>query len=115
MRYAISLNLDYATQPYRKVTLLFRQLRSALMEAGFRCDGRLFTIDLPGSEARALARRVLEQTALEGGFGEVYLYVKEFYGFDFDQTVNLLLPSAAAIKVEELSGPEAIPPAALSG
>jgi hypothetical protein len=102
MRYAINLNLDYDTHPFETVRSLFREVRANLIAAGFRRDGRLFTIDLPGPEARALARQVLETSAREGGYGEVYPYVKEFYGFDFEQAVNLLLPSAGAISVEEL-------------
>ena len=73
-----------------------------MLDVGFRPDGRLFTIALPGPEARALARRVVEKAAEQGGYGEAYGYVKEFYGFDFDQSVNLLLPPIGGIGVEEL-------------
>jgi hypothetical protein len=76
MRYAINLNLDYDTHPHETVKSLFRDVRAGLLAAGFRRDGRLFTIDLPGAEARALARQVLETAAQQGGYGEAYPYVK---------------------------------------
>jgi len=115
MRYAINLNLDYENNSPQTVRALFREVRAGLIAAGFRRDGRLFTIALPGPDARALARQVLESVAERGGYGDPYRYVQEFYGFDFDQSVNMLLPPSGEIGVEELSAEfEASPLAATS-
>ncbi len=102
MRYAINLNLDYASHQYGQVKALFQRLRNDLIEAGFRQDGRLFTIELPEAQACGLAKEIIEATAQHGGFGDVYAFVKEFYGFDFERANNLLLPSADNIGVVEM-------------
>ncbi|MCK9532141.1 MAG: hypothetical protein M0R77_16510 [Gammaproteobacteria bacterium] len=102
MRYAINLNLDYASHEHGQVKALFQRLRSDLIEAGFRQDGRLFTIELPEAEACGLARNVIEATSRQQGFGDIYAFVKEFYGFDFETANNLLLPPADNIGVVEM-------------
>jgi hypothetical protein len=103
MRYAINLNLDYASHPHEVVKALFHRIREDLIQAGFRQDGRLFTIELPEAEACSLARDIVENAAQEGGFGEAYGFVKEFYGFNFERANNLLLPSASDIGVIEIA------------
>lgn len=111
MRYAINLNLDYASHPHDRVKGLFRQIREDFIQAGFRQDGRLFTIALPESEACQLAQDIVENAAERNGVGEIYSYVKEFYGFNFERANNLLLPSIGdigVIDIEDLSEMEYI-------
>jgi hypothetical protein len=103
VRYAINLNLDYDSHPHATVKGLFRHIRDGLIQAGFRRDGRLFTVEMPGEEACLLARQVVETAAGQAGIDDVTPFIKEFYGFDFDAAVNLLLPDAEEISVEELA------------
>ncbi|MGE0080262.1 MAG: hypothetical protein AB7U81_03085 [Thiohalomonadaceae bacterium] len=102
MRYAINLNLDYASHPQAEVKNLFREIREDFIQAGFRQDGRLFTIALPEAEACRLARDIVENAARRNGLGDAYCYVKEFYGFNFDRANNLLLPSVSDIGVVDM-------------
>lgn len=100
MRYAINLNLDYASHPQAELKALFRALREEFIQAGFRQDGRLFTIALPEAEACQSARDIVERVARRNGYGDAYRYIKEFYGFNFERANNLLLPPASDIAVE---------------
>ncbi len=102
MRYGIAINFDYENHPYETVRRIFGEVQEAMLRNGFRQDGRVFTIDLPAREACDLARRVLDEVEAENAT-ETYRYIKEFYGFDFSDTTNLLLPPTDEIRVEELN------------
>ena len=102
MRYAIVINLDYDTNPAEDCRQVWRLLHDHMVEAGFRPEGRLFTIESAAADACARARRVVD--GLDGepfltGTG-AYNYLKEFYD-DSSGTVNLLLPPSAHIELEE--------------
>lgn len=106
MHYAIVINLDYATHPEDSCRELWTEIRNRMQQAGFRCDGRIFTIDTNEDEACRLARNVIDEIESHMDFHDkrVFLYLKDFYGFDMARTTNLLLPPAAAF---ELDGEEA--------
>ena len=73
----------------------------------FRQDGRVFTIELPAGEACDLARKVVEQVEAQHLHSDgAYGFIKEFYGFNFEEARNLLLPSTERITVEEFEGIE---------
>lgn len=104
MRYGIVINLDYQSHPYESVKLVFDEISRRMVEAGFQIDGRVFTANMGGHEACALARNVvdaLEQVGAEP-YSHVYSFIKEFYGFDYERAVNLLVPGTDDIGVVEL-------------
>ena len=102
MRYGIMINLDYDANPYDECRDIWQAIRNGMVEAGFRIEGRLFTIQMPVEDAAALARSVIDSinqdVILEH---DIYSYLKEFYGYDHSQTVNLLLPSPDNIDLQE--------------
>lgn len=106
MRYGIVINMDYDNHPYEVSHRLFQEMRDGLLRHGFRQDGRTFTIDLPAEDARALARKVVDDVAVfeEYHYKDVYSYMKEFYGFEMVHVVNLLVPGGDEISVTELDG-----------
>jgi hypothetical protein len=109
MRFAILVNLDYQNYSYELCRFLWNELRVKMVNAGFLLDGRIFTIDLPPAEASNLARKVIEsmnEDIEEYDYPEfygkdIYSFIKEFYGFDLSNTVNLLLPPVEHIQVVE--------------
>ncbi len=111
MRYGIVINMDYDTHPYEISNRLFEEIRDGLLRHGFRQDGRTFTIDLPAAEACAVARRVVDGVATYEQYHhkDIFNYMKEFYGFEMTNIVNLLVPGGSEISVTEL---ESLPPEA---
>lgn len=103
MRYAIVINLDYASQAEDSCRALWDEIRSQMIAAGFRCDGRIFSIDRSAGEACALARQVIDGIESHMGYHDkrVFLFLKEFYGFDMASTTNLLLPPTDSILIDE--------------
>jgi hypothetical protein len=103
MRYGIVINLDYNSHSYEACKTLWEDIRKGMIEAGFRQEGRLFTTDMDEEEACGSAIRVIE--AIEGHTSyydkRVYSFLKEFYGVRMECTVNLMLPPADSIEVEE--------------
>lgn len=101
MLYTIEVDLNYDNHPHDEVHEILNRLRRKLITAGFRGDGRRFTINLPPTEARQLARRSMEQLEhrLYGEGRSLYRYVREFYGYPTTCADNLLLPPASAIEV----------------
>lgn len=102
MRYAVVINLDYGTQDHATLGLLWQQITDRMLEAGFRRDGRTFTIDLPEPQAIQLAGRVIEdlEARLERYHEHVYRYLKDFYGYPLGCTTNLLVPGATGVEVQ---------------
>lgn len=102
MRYGIMINLDYDTNPYEECRQIWQAIRNAMVEAGFRIEGRLFTIQMSVEEASALARSVIDNVnhsvILEH---DIYTFMKEFYGYDHSYTVNLLLPPTENFDLQE--------------
>lgn len=104
VRYAVVVNLDYETHPAEQCRLLWDEIESHMVAAGFRCDGRIFTIDLPEAEAAQRARAVIESLEMphrDFYHKRIYNYLRDFYGFDLACTTNLMLPPADQIEIEE--------------
>ncbi|HEC29117.1 MAG TPA: hypothetical protein ENI65_05980 [Gammaproteobacteria bacterium] len=100
MRYGIMINLDYESQLYDDCGRVWRAIRDAMLAAGFRIEGRLFTIEMTAPEACAIARSVVDGVDLEPG-EDVFAFLKEFYGYDNSETVNLLLPPSERFELLE--------------
>lgn len=102
MRYGIMINLDYDSYPYDDCRDLWNQIRNNMFEAGFRVEGRLFTIEESPKVACDIARAVLDGVN-QDVFPEkdIYAYFKEFYGYDHTETINLLLPPAEGLELQE--------------
>jgi len=109
MRFAILINLDYQNYSYELCRFLWNEIRVKMVNAGFLLDGRIFTIGRPPIEASARAREVIESMNEDMEdydypefYGkDIYSFIKEFYGFDLSNTVNLLLPPVGHIQVVE--------------
>ena len=101
MRYAIVINLDYDSHPYDNCKLLWDEIKDKMIQAGFRGEGRIFTVNLPEREACDLARSIIEAMEEHQDFHakRVFRYIKDFYGFDTAHTTNLLVPPTDDIKV----------------
>ena len=101
MRYAIVINLDYATHSADSCRELWDIIRERMMASGFRCDGRIFTISPSEQEATRLARKIIDDIESHMAYHDkrIFLYLKEFYGFDMDCTTNLLLPPDDTIQL----------------
>lgn len=103
MLYAVVINLDYACQPEESCKALWGEIRQHMIEAGFSCDGRIFTICKDEEEACQLARDVIDNIEQHMGYHDkrVYLYIREFYGFSMACTTNLLLPAVDNLYPED--------------
>jgi hypothetical protein len=99
MRYAIVINLDYVTQPVESCNLLWQEITEQMVKAGFRSEGRIFTIDLPCEQACDLARQVIEGMEEHQEFHNkrIYNFIKDFFGFDLHYSVNLLVPGTQCL------------------
>jgi len=105
MRYDIIINLDYENYDHERVFGVFTEIQQAMQEAGFVTDGRRFTIDAPPAEAQALARGAIEnlERRYQGNSSTIIPMIKEFFGFQPTNAINLLLPPTEEIHVEELA------------
>lgn len=103
MRQAIVINLDYGSLPYEKCHSVWNKIASNMTAAGFRPEGRLFTIGKQRGEAFQLARDVIDRMEEQRDFyeKEIHLYLKEFYGFDMEDSVNLMLPPMESFEINE--------------
>ena len=102
MRYGIMINLDYDAHEYNVCREIWLAIRNAMVESGFRIEGRLFTIDMPVEGASALARTIMDEVNKDVIVEhDIYAFLKEFYGYDHTQTVNLLLPSTDNFDIHE--------------
>lgn len=110
MRYVVIINLDYQNYEHGKLKALFDEISTAMQEKGFLVDGRRFTIDAEPDEAQHMARFVIEEVEQQhNAAGEsIYIYIKEFFGFEVENAVNLLLPPGEDIEVSELEELEGI-------
>ncbi len=110
MRYDIIINLDYENHGQTQLHGLYAEIQQAMQEAGFVMDGRRFTIDIPAAEAQSLARTVInavEQRHQTRGASIIPL-IREFFGFEPTNAINLLLPPTEEIRVEELADIEGL-------
>ncbi len=104
MRYGVVINMDYSNNAYEETSLLFEDLEAAMLAHGFRREGRVFTSQLPPEQTYGLARKVLDEVAEREQHRDkdLFHYIKEFYGFEITNIVNLLLPDTSEISVTEL-------------
>jgi len=102
MRYAIVINLDYETYYADDCRFVWNHIRQEMMEAGFIMDKRIFTIDASEKDACDLARDVIEKLNTGGKLKgiDIYNYMREFYGYDHSDSVNLLMPVSDSFLVE---------------
>nr|NIR28512.1 hypothetical protein [Gammaproteobacteria bacterium]NIU03338.1 hypothetical protein [Gammaproteobacteria bacterium]NIV50835.1 hypothetical protein [Gammaproteobacteria bacterium]NIV76131.1 hypothetical protein [Gammaproteobacteria bacterium]NIW86873.1 hypothetical protein [Gammaproteobacteria bacterium] len=61
MAYAVVINLDYENHSPEVCKELWGTIRERMCAAGFHCDGRTFTINLPEEQAAARARETMER------------------------------------------------------
>ena len=105
MRYAIVINLDYDSNPAAECQHVWRLIRQRMVDSGFRLEGRLFTIASSVEEACELARATLDALSADDDpllvSKGLYVYLKEFYGYDHSNAINLLLPPCDNILIEE--------------
>jgi hypothetical protein len=102
MRYAIVINIDYISNPEDTCKRLWSQIRQGMMENGFRLEGRIFTTNMHAEEACDTARGVIDGIDLQAlGIDDIYIYLKEFFGYDNSETVNLLLPPTSDFLIDD--------------
>jgi len=102
MRYGIMINLDYDSNPYDHCREIWQSIRNGMVEAGFRIEGRLFTIQMPPEDACELARSVIEQVDSNLSYSSgIFAYLREFYGYDNSNTINLMLPPSDNFEILE--------------
>lgn len=101
MPYAVEINLDYEHHPPELCAEFWNLIRLGMLQAGYRSEGRRFVIDLPESQACALARRVIERIEADLGYhaGHLHRFMKDFYGYDTACTTDLMSRSARAVMV----------------
>jgi hypothetical protein len=102
MRYAIIINLDYVSHSEDACQILWTDIRERMINAGFRCENRIFTIESDEDTACKLARDVIESIEEYKEYQDkrIHRYLKDFYGFDMACTTNLLVPPADDIQVK---------------
>jgi hypothetical protein len=105
MRYDIIINLDYENYSHEQLHGLFVEIQRAMQDVGFVMDGRRFTIDTPPDEAQALARTAIDglEQSYQAQDATIIPMIREFFGFEPNNTINLLLPPTNEIHVEELA------------
>jgi hypothetical protein len=101
MHYTIEFDLDYGNHSDPELQEIWNLVRTGLLSAGFRSDGRRFSIKRPPAQARAIARQTIEQVAnqLATRGQNLYRYVRDFYGYPTTCAENLLVASPDAIEV----------------
>lgn len=104
--HVIVINMDYEFNPEEVCSHLWNKINDAMIEAGFRPQGRSFFINLPEEEANSLARNVMDEVDrdevdqnAEFEKPDIYAYLKCFYSFKMEHITNLMLPDSAQIKV----------------
>ena len=105
MSYAIVINLDYESNSEETCQEIWDAIKKAMLTAGFRLDNRVFIINREDGEARELARSVIEgmESHLDFDKKHVFRYLKDFYGYSMEHTVNLLVPSNEDILISTKS------------
>ena len=95
MAYAVVINLDYENHPPEICSELWNVIKLGMLQAGFTCDGRRFTLNRPEHQVCSLARQVIDniEDHLEYHRKHLYRFMKDFYAYDTEATVNLLVPA----------------------
>jgi hypothetical protein len=102
MAYTIIINIDHANHSSQFCQDLWSRISRAMTAAGFHHDGRSFSISMPETEAKQLARDTMEQMGneMELHHRHIFHYLTDFYGYDPAYVTNFLLPPDDAIEVE---------------
>lgn len=102
MRYAIVINLDYETFYADDCLFIWGKIKQEMMHSGFIMDKRLFTIDRSEQDACSLAREVIDKLSKSGNLkgADIFSYIRDFYGYDHSDSVNLLMPVSDSFLVE---------------
>lgn len=101
MNTAIVINLDHERLGADGARQIWGMIETALVGAGFVKNNRVFLSVLPPDQAFAAARKVvdeLEVRLVEQGLS-LYGALLEFYGMDYLNTENLMVPSPNSIVV----------------
>lgn len=103
MRSGIVINFDYENNDMAVVQQLFEEVKDGMLSSGFRREDRLFTIELAADEACNLARLVIEyiDSRKDTYRDSIYMYLKEFYGFEMTNVSNMMVPDTDGIEVRE--------------
>lgn len=101
MTYVIVINLDYDNNDEDYCHELWQHISTGMLEAGFHCDGRNFSINATQEEAVRQAREVLAslENMLSFEKKDIYQVMKQCYGYHMDTVTNLLLPPSDSIEV----------------
>lgn len=103
MRSAVVINFDIHHVNHDVTGLLQRNVTRLMVDAGFRCEGRFFTINLPVEQASARARSVID--SIDPNQDDlnktVFRYISDFYCFQMKNIVNLLIPGENGIEVKD--------------
>jgi hypothetical protein len=113
MKTAILISLDYEHFPYEACKAVWAQILDKMQKAGFTYNGRLFTIDLAGDDQAYLrARATIDSIEAHLPEEERHLheYLRDFYGFKYEDLRNLLTPCARFIEVREIETNDPSPP-----
>ncbi len=101
MTYKVIINLDYEQHSREKCRQMWTEIEQGMVRAGFRRDGRAFSINRPAHEATELARWAMEQiNRTLDSEDSVYQYLRDFYGYNMACTTNLLLPASDTMEIE---------------
>lgn len=103
MSYAIVINLDYVSQAKENCAYVWKIIKQNMINSGFILDKRLLISKKTKLEACQAAREVINNlnTCNQLNGIDVYSYLKDFYGYDHSNSVNLLLPDEDGIIVED--------------
>jgi hypothetical protein len=103
MSSGIVINFDYENNDFAVVQAFFEKVKDGMLASGFRQEERLFTIELAADEACYLARLVIDyiDSQQDANSKCIYLYIKEFYGFEMNNITNLMIPANGGIEVQE--------------
>ena len=105
MSCAIVINLDYESNSEKECQEIWEGIKKKMLEAGFRLDNRVFIINREQKATCELARSVIESMEEHLDFNEkhIFRFLKDFYGYDLEHTMNLLIPSNDDILVSTKS------------
>lgn len=94
MRSAVIINFSPDSSDHKLFWSLNKMVIRSMVKAGFHREGRLFTIDSPVTEARALACSVIDSIEKNQNITkkQVVNHIREFYCFEMRNISNLLIP-----------------------
>ena len=101
MNTAIVINLDHERLGADGARQIWAMIEETLVNAGFVKNNRLFLTPLAPDEAFAAARELIDglESRLVAQGLSLYGALQEFYGMDYLNTENLLVPSLDGIVV----------------